>query len=194
MSNNPLPPPLDSLHKNDQVHRTLESGEALFIQGSTTTGLFYLVSGAIDLKRTTEDGHSIVIHRARAGDTFAEASIFSDSYHCTATAVCTTHVIECKRSAISHLFETNIKFAHSIASRFASQIQQSRRRVELLSIKAADERILSALNDGLLTDDIKSFAELIGLTPETAYRTLAQLSRDGRVQKMARGRYRVVLT
>ncbi len=78
-----------------------------------------------------------------------------------------------------------------MASRFATQIQESRRRVELLSIRAADERILTALNDGLLVEDITTFAEIIGLAPETVYRTLAQLSREGRIVKTARGQYRL---
>jgi len=78
-----------------------------------------------------------------------------------------------------------------MASRFATQMQASRRRVELLSIRAADERILTALNDDLLVEDITTFADMIGLTPETVYRTLAKLSKQGRIEKTARGQYRL---
>ena len=78
-----------------------------------------------------------------------------------------------------------------MASRFASQIQESRRRVELLSIRSADERILAALEDGLLIEDITTFAEIIGLAPETTYRTLAQLSQNGQILKTARGQYKL---
>ena len=191
MSIDRLPPPLDRLDKSDLLRRELAYGETLFVQNSATTGLFYLVSGTIDLKRSTRSGHIVMIHRARSGDTFAEASLFSDTYHCTATAVCEVLVIECKRSAISQLLDRDIEFARSMASRFTTQIQESRRRVELLSIRAADERILTALNDGLLVEDITTFAEIIGLAPETVYRTLAQLSREGRIVKTARGQYRL---
>jgi len=191
MSIENLPPPLSRLEKCDQTRRTLEYGEALFVQDSSAAGLFYLVSGTIDLKRVTNTGHSVTIHRARAGDTFAEASIFSDIYHCTATAVCEVTVIECKRAAIARLLNTDIEFARSMASRFATQIQETRRRVELLSIRAADERILAALNDGLLVEDITTFAEIIGLAPETVYRSLAQLSQRGQILKTARGQYQL---
>lgn len=173
------------------MRRTLEYGDALFVQDSTTAGLFFLVSGTIDLKRATNTGHSVTIHRARSGDTFAEASLFSDTYHCTATASCKAIVIECKRAVILRLLNTDIEFAVSMASRFATQIQEYRRRVELLSIRAADERILAALNDGLLVDDITTFAEIIGLAPETIYRTLAELSKEGRIEKTARGKYQI---
>jgi len=78
-----------------------------------------------------------------------------------------------------------------MASRFATQIQETRRLVELLSIRAADERILAALNDGLLVEDIATFAETIGLAPETVYRSLAQLSKRGQILKTARGQYHI---
>lgn len=191
MSTDNLPPPLNRLDKGDRVRRTVGSGEVLFVQDAVTTGLFYLISGTIDLKRMTSAGHSITIHRARPGDTFAEASLFSDSYHCTATAVDEACVIACSRLAITRLLDTDIEFARSMAARFAAQIQQSRRRVELLSIRAADERILAALKDGLLVEDITSFAEMIGLAPETVYRTLAQLTKKKLVLKTARGQYQL---
>lgn len=103
-------------------------------------------------------------------------------------------VIECKRVAISQLLDTDIDFARSMASRFASQIQEARRRVELLSIRAADQRILAALRDGLLVEDITTFADTIGLAPETVYRSLAQLSKDNQIIKTARGQYQMNAT
>lgn len=191
MSFEQLPTPLNQLANKDLSHITVEPAQTLFVQGSETTGLFYLVSGAVDLKRTTAAGHDILIHHAKARDTFAEASLFSDSYHCTAIVVQKSQLILCKRAAINRLFDTDIVFARAMASRFAAQLQLSRRRVELLSIRSAEERVLEAINDGLLLDDITSFADAIGLAPETVYRNLAKLSEQGTVLKTARGQYQV---
>jgi len=192
MSTYRLPTPLDKLAKSDRTSRKLAEGETLFIQDSATTGLFFLAAGIIDLKRVTNAGHSVVIHRARPDDTFAEASLFSYSYHCTATAVCESLVIECNRIAMLRLLSTDIEFTRSMASRFATQIQETRRRVELLSIRSADERILTALKDGLLGEDITTFAATIGLAPETVYRGLAKLAKDSRIEKTARGHYQII--
>ena len=186
-----LPSPLHKLDENDRVPRTLVQGETLFLQDSTSAGIYYLISGTIDLSRTTNSGHSVMIHRARSGETFAEASLFSDRYHCMATANCESRVIECRRTAVMSLLNSDAEFARTIAFRFATQIQESRRRVELLSIRAADERILSALSDGLLVEEITTFAALIGLAPETAYRKLKQLTKNGHIIKSARGRYQI---
>ena len=189
MSIDILPQPLHCLAREDQRQLTLAGAETLFLQGSKTTGLFHVISGTIDLTRTTKNGHHVIIHRARSGDTFAEASLFSDTYHCTATAVTEAVVIECKREAILRLLETDLAFSRSMIASFALQIQEGRRRLELLSM-SAEERIIAALADGLLVDDIASFSEIVGLAPETAYRTLGKLSKKGVVEKLARGVYR----
>jgi CRP-like cAMP-binding protein len=191
MISHQLPSPLDRLQEKDQVLRTIQGGDVLFVQNSATVGLYYLISGTIHLKRSSSGGHSVIIHRAHEGDTFAEASIFSDTYHCTATAAVESRLIECSRSAIETLFNSDLNFAKNMASRFARQMQQCRRRVELLSIRAADERILEAIVDGLLVENIASFAETIALAPETVYRNLANLTREGKIVKTARGRYRL---
>lgn len=191
MSTDKLPSPLDKLPTSSRTPREIAEGQTLFVQANATKGFYYLVDGIIDLKRVTCSGHSITIHRARSGDTFAEASLFSDTYHCTATAFCDSTVIECERSAILQLLEKDKEFSRLMISRFATQIQESRRRVELLSIRSADERVLAAFEDGLLVDEISNFAESIGLAPETVYRTLAQLNKDGRITKTSRGQYRL---
>ena len=189
MSIDILPSPLDELKSTDLMHRELKTGETLFSQEAKAGGLFYLISGIIDLHRVSQSGHKITIHRARAEDTFAEASLFSDHYHCSATAGENTTVIECRRTAILQLFKSDLEFSNAMLSRFASQIQQSRRRVELLSIRSADERIIAAMQDGMLVEEVKPFAEMIGLAPETTYRALAKLSRNKVIRKTSRGLY-----
>ena len=184
-----LPQPLDKLSTTEISVHELVRGQTLFLQSDIASGLFYLVSGAIDLHRTTQAGHSVMIHRARGGDTFAEASLFSERYHCTATAVRESRVVACRREALTRLLENDTDFALLMLARFATQIQIGRRRVELMSIRAADERVLAALNDGLLIGDIGGFAEEIALAPETVYRVLAKLERQGRITKTARGQY-----
>jgi len=53
--------------------------------------------------------------------------------------------------------------------------------------------MLIALNDGLLVENITAFAEINALAPETVYRTLAQLSKEGRIEKTARGQYQLIM-
>lgn len=184
-----LPSPFDQVSQSDLIVHRLQQDEVLFVQNARTTGLYYLSDGTVDLTRVNESGHNILIHRARAEDTFAEASLFSEKYHCTATAIVAATVVECRHEVISKLLATDLNFARLMVKRFALQIQQSRRRIELLSIRSADERVLAAIADGLLVEDIVSFADTIGLAAETVYRSLAALTRKQRIRKVSRGCY-----
>lgn len=191
MSKHFLPEPFDRLGAAEKRCRTLTMGQTLFVQGEGTRGLFYLASGGMNLTRQTVSGHNVILHRVREGDTFAEASLFSSTYHCTAIASKDSRVVECLREAIDARLSVDGEFARHLASRFAMQIQASRRQVELLSIRSAEERTLMAMEDGLLNDEVSVFAELIGLAPETVYRMLKRLVAKGNIERTARGRYRI---
>ncbi|MEE9333114.1 MAG: Crp/Fnr family transcriptional regulator [Granulosicoccaceae bacterium] len=192
MSNIQLPDPFNRIEPAHKKQKKINTGEALFLQGSTTRGLFYLHSGAIELTRETSSGHSIVIHRAYEGAMFAEASLFTNLYHCTAIATKDTAVIECRRDIILNLLQNNLEFTRAVVLRFATHIQESRRHIELLSIRSADERVLSAINSGLLVDDISKLANLLGLAQETVYRALKRLVGKGQIIKNARGKYQPI--
>ena len=101
-------------------------------------------------------------------------------------------IIECSRSIVDELLRNDLEFTRYVATRFAIQIQEGWRRVELLSIRSADERILAAINDGLLIEDIAKFADFIGLAQETVYRALNRLVTAQKVVKTARGQYQAV--
>ena len=68
------------------IDRRLKSGETLFRLGDKTAGLFEVVSGRVRLSRVDRSGREIILYVAGAGETIAEASLFSPSYHCDAIA------------------------------------------------------------------------------------------------------------
>lgn len=192
MSAEQLPGPFDRIELIHTKRIAIPSGGTLFFQGDATRGLFYLCAGAIDLKRVTSIGHNIIVHRAYAGEMFAEASLFTNQYHCTATATKDCEVVEFRRNVVIALLQNDLEFSRDVVSKFAMQIQESRRRIELLSIRSADERILTAINSGLLVDDISKLADLLGLAQETVYRALKKLVDRGQITKNARGKYHAI--
>lgn len=191
MNNFNLPPPFSLLAQEHCFTLSLVKGDTLYLQGSETTGLYFLQSGSIDLIRSSRSGHDVVIHRAREQELFAEASLFSPQYHCTAMASSDATVLKCQKGALLQLIKTNTLFSTAMMSLFATQIQESRRRIELLSISAADERIMAALLDGASVEDISKFSDFVGLAPATTYRALASLHRRGKLLKISRGKYQL---
>ncbi len=188
---NSLPDPLKRLPASAFQIRTIECENALFHQGESTRGLYFLLSGAVQLQRVTEAGHQIVVLKATPNETFAEASLFHRTYHCTAVATQYSEVIECSKTVVINRYREDSTFAYAMSERFAHQVQHTRARLELFSIRSADERVFRALVDGMLTGSVRSLADEIGLSSEVVYRSLASLTKNGRIKKIGYGKYSV---
>ncbi|MGE5506817.1 MAG: Crp/Fnr family transcriptional regulator [Actinomycetota bacterium] len=170
--------------------RRLEAGATLFCQGDATFGLFAVVEGSVRLLRHGFDGGAITLHVARAGETFAEASLFSDVYHCDAVADGPALVAVIDKQAARALLATDTDFAMAFAARLARLVQGLRSQVELRDIRSAGDRIMAALSlragpDGSvrLAGSLKSFASEIGLTHEALYRALRRLEGRGALRR-----------
>jgi CRP-like cAMP-binding protein len=168
----------------------LESGETLFHRGDATRGMFLLENGRLRLCRQGADGTEAVMQTVLPGETFAEASLFSDVYHCDAVAETASVVVPLPKQCLLAALEKDAGFAAGFARRLAGQLQEARARSEVRAVRSADERVLSALllraDDGgtvRLGGTLKGFAAEIGLTHETLYRSLARLERDGRLRR-----------
>lgn len=184
-----LPQPFNLLSTRDHRHHKVSKGDYAFRQDDKTQGLFFVNSGSVELRRYTEDGRNVVIHRANPRETFAEASLFSENYHCDAIALQDCKLIELDRRALLNKFKSEPNFAIAIAHRFASQTQGYRRKLEILGIRNAEERIFAAVCEGLLSNNVKDFAADIGLSHEAVYRGLATLVKQGELKKISRGKY-----
>lgn len=187
-----LPAPFDRLGQNARKSISLEAGVSLFLQNAPTRGLYFLEHGGLELRRFSGIGDTIILHRVTKGETFAEASLFASGYHCEAVATIKSDVLELDRKAVLDYFAADKEFAIALTARFASQIQSYRRRLEIVAIRSAMDRVHAALLDGMLTGNIKSFASEIGLSHEAVYRALSQLVRQKHIEKIARGQYRLV--
>jgi len=168
----------------------LTAGAALFRQGDAPFGIFRLVTGRISLVRTTPDGTEVPMHTVRAGELFAEPSLFSTRYHCDAIASQRCEVLVYPKSALVRALKQDPAALWAFTSELAQRVQGLRTRLEVGRIRAAPERVLQALRlrcdaSGRWKPDgtLKRFAEEIGLTHEALYRALATLEREGRVAR-----------
>jgi CRP-like cAMP-binding protein len=168
--------------------RKVAAGCALFRQGDTTFAVFRVVSGRIRLIRVTPQGAEVPMHTARPGELFAEASIFSDRYHCDAIAVCDCAVLVYAKAELTLRFRDSAEDLWAFAAEMARRIQALRTGLELRQIRSAPERVLQYLRlrcdaqgRWKLDGTLKQLAEDVGLTHEALYRALATLERDSRI-------------
>ena len=171
--------------------RNLKAGEALFRLGDKTTGLCEVIAGRVRLARVDRSGHEVVLYVAEAGETLAEASLFSPQYHCDAIASTNATVRVYPKREMLAAFERNPKAARAFSAALARQVMDLRARIEQRNIRSARERVrhylaVNASGDGRavnLRGTLKDIAAELGLTHEAFYRTLAALERSGEIKR-----------
>lgn len=184
-----LPSPFDTLDDQSWSRMQFAKGGHVFRQGDATNGIFFVISGGICLTRVTASGNAVTIYNAYAGDLFAEASIYSDRYHCNAICSAPSEVIRVSKQAILSRQHQDAGFSDGITKRLAMQVQDYRQLLTLHAVKSANERVLLAVALGKLTSSVTQLASQIGLTKEASYRALRDLTDQGLLLKTGRGQY-----
>src|SRR5438128_11396079 len=111
--------------------RELRSGQFLFRQGDRAEYIFALEHGQIILTRYLSSGKSVVLHAARAGQTFTEAALFSDVYHCNAVASAKSRVRLYPKKEILAALERDPSLAREYAASLSREVQRLRTHLEL---------------------------------------------------------------
>lgn len=184
-----LPAPFDTLEDQSWSPLIHSKGDHVFRQGDATRGVFLLLSGTVCLTRVTESGNAVVVHNPQAGEMFAEASLYSDVYHCDAICSSPAEVTRISKQAILKRQRRDAAFSEAITRRLAVQVQGYRQLLTLHASKSANDRVLQAVALGKLIGSVTQFANQIGLTKEACYRALRDLSHQGLLLKTGRGQY-----
>ncbi len=187
MAADPLPAPLEA----GTSVRVLAPGDLLFRQGDQATAIYKVESGRLRLVRRTVDDHLVILHTARRGEFFAEASLFADAYHCDAVAAAPSSVRVYPKQIVMEAMRTDPALAEAFMARLARQLQELRARMELRNIRSARDRVLQylRLRAGVhgrsiaIEGQLQDIAAEIGMTREALYRTLAALETEGHLTR-----------
>jgi CRP/FNR family transcriptional regulator, dissimilatory nitrate respiration regulator len=174
------------------VERRLEAGQALFRRGNRTVGLYEVLSGHVCLARCDRAGREAVLYVAGVGDTIAEASLFSSTYQCDATATTASVVRLYPRAVLLAEFERNPAAAQAFMAMLGHQVMRLRTRLEQRNIRSARDRVRHylAVNTGadgrtvVLPGTLKELSGELGLTHEALYRTLSEMTANGEIERL----------
>jgi len=119
-----LPPP----PAQKAVERKLKAGEPLFHLGDKTSGLYEVLAGRVRMTRVDRSGRETVLYVSGAGETFAEASLFSPAYHCDAIASTDAVVRVYPKSAVLEAFAKDPKAVQAFTATLAHQVMSLRTR------------------------------------------------------------------
>jgi len=161
------------------------AGDYLFHKGDRSVGFYFLENGRLRMQRVTPDGGTVVLHVARGGELFAEASLFSERYQCDVLAEVTSVAWLYSRNDMLARLQSEPATLWEFAGNLARSLHGMRLRYELKQIRSAPERLLQYIR--LHSDEagifqangsLKEVAAEIGLTHEALYRALSALEKD----------------
>jgi CRP-like cAMP-binding protein len=175
----------------DSAVRVLAPGELLFRQGDPAVAIYKVESGRLRLIRRTVDDHLVILHTARRGEFFAEASLFADAYHCDAVAATPSSIRVYPKQIVMEAMRKDPALAEAFMARLARQLQELRARMELRNIRSARDRVLQylRLRAGIhgrsiaIEGQLQDMAAEIGMTREALYRSLAALETEGQLTR-----------
>jgi CRP/FNR family transcriptional regulator len=173
--------------------RTVPRNTTLFLERQEGESLFVLVSGSVKLQRVSDEGREVVVNVVQPGEMFAEVILFEDSrYPVTAVAAEESQVIEIPRRKVHELLaeeDFRNEFLGGVMRKLRFLVDQ----VYVLTSCDVRERFLRFLRRryGLreryrLAVPKKDIAAVLGTTPETLSRTLADLQDDGYISMQGR--------
>jgi CRP/FNR family transcriptional regulator, dissimilatory nitrate respiration regulator len=109
------------------VVRLLAPGELLFRQGDRAAAIYKVESGRLRLIRRTVDDHLVILHTARRGEFFAEASLFAEAYHCDAVAAAQSGVRVYPKAIVMDALRTDPALAEAFMARSLTSYRNSGR-------------------------------------------------------------------
>jgi len=178
----------------DSTPVQLKKAERLFGQGAKVQRMHILVNGRVKLIRHPFDGEDVVLHVATAGEMIAEASFFSEVYHCSAIADLPSEIQCIDRNEALEKMLSDTRFSRNVMHLFAQQIRDLRGLHELRNIRSAQSRILTYLatqadSSGkiIVNMSLRDMAYKLGLAHETLYRELRKLETSGQLERPASG-------
>lgn len=175
----------DALNETSrQIH--LAKGELLFHTGDSVADFFFVHAGELAAVRCLPKGAEAIMLTARPGEFFGEASLFQPNYSCEARALSACVLSAFNAAQFRHAMQADPGFAMAFVRMLAVSLRRQCSRVERLRLKNATDRVLHYLacetgpsGWAEIGGTVQEWAAELALEPETLYRTLAQLEKEG---------------
>lgn len=167
----------------------ISKGQNLFRFGDEANAVYYILEGEVRLTRFSPEGGEIVLYRAREGDFLAEASLFGAHYHCDAICTRPGRCLQLPVTVLRDCLSNNPNFAMEWIATLSRNLRRQRATQERLGLKSLRMRVIHYMvdrgKDGRVELDqpIIRWATELGASHEALYRTLAEMEREGVLQR-----------
>lgn len=167
----------------------MSKSQRIFRMGDKVDAVYLALEGEVCLTRFSPEGAEIILHRAREGGFFAEASLFGSRYHCDAICTRAGRYLQLPANALRHCLANDPGFAMEWIATLSRSLRRQRAAQERLGLKSLRMRVIHYLVDrGVegrveLDQPIIRWAVELGASHEALYRTLAEMEREGILQR-----------
>jgi CRP-like cAMP-binding protein len=173
------------------VTRQLAKDDYLFHEGEPSRGFFVVRTGALNVHRLSDAGKEQVIHIFRAGDSFAEATLATETgYPAEARALESTQVLLVQKHEFLALLRRQPELALRMLSSMSQHLKVLVGRIEDLTLKDVETRLANWLIKRCPAPESQSpvlielpvtkrvLAAELGTVSETFSRTLAKFRKQ----------------
>ncbi len=158
--------------------RAVDQGTWLFHQNDPVKSVYMVEDGLVELIRHHPNGTSIVLQRAGRKSFLAEASLYSDIYHCDAVVKLPSKIFSFQKATVFKRLEQDKDLSSAWAAHLAREVQSARSQIDILSRRTVADRLDGwlAWNGGDLPSkgQWKNIAVQIGVSPEALYREISK--------------------
>ena len=192
-----LPPTDLSRIGGISVVRRYARRETLFREGDRADGFFIVASGRVKIFKLSEDGKEQVLHILEAGDSFAEAAIFTGGgFPASAETLGGGEILFLPKAPFLELLEKNPKMAVRMLGSLSRWLKRMTDLVENLALRDVEARLVFFVSEEMKSRGVSLrdgaeyeipygknvLASRLGTVPETFSRTLKKLQEEGKIR------------
>jgi CRP/FNR family transcriptional regulator, dissimilatory nitrate respiration regulator len=128
------------------IVKSLEKGDYLFREGDPARGFYVVQRGAVNVHRVSAAGKEQVIHIFRAGESFAEVALATETgYPADARAIEPTQVLLVQKDGILTLLKRQPELALRMLGSMSSHLRVLVGQLEDLTLKDVETRLANWL-------------------------------------------------
>jgi CRP-like cAMP-binding protein len=175
----------------DLIHRpiddlTVPTGEVLYRQSEPGTHAYTVRSGLVKLVQYAPDGGQRIVRLLRAGDVAGIEAVVGEPYQHTAIVLHQAEVCRIPQEVLDRLNTETPRLHRELMARWQKALNEADAFLTELSTGTARSRVARLLlrladpDDGIcVLPGREDMGAMLGITTETASRTIAQFKREG---------------
>lgn len=175
--------------------RHYKAGQIIFFQDDPCYGVYCIESGLVALRKTDEQGRSVIVRLVHPGETVGYRTFFSGgNFTSSAESLAKCRVCFIEKSVLEYLLDRNKEVMRDFTRQLANELKRSEEDMLYRSTLPARARLAHLLLNLLAHADIElkrkdlewelplsrqDMAAILGIRPETIARTLHSFEEEG---------------